>query len=62
MTDFVNDWGLTTVTFLPLVGAVLLLLVPRSEESLTKTVALVTTLATAGVGIAIFSEFDFDAA
>ncbi|MDI9620595.1 MAG: NADH-quinone oxidoreductase subunit M [Acidobacteriota bacterium] len=60
MTDFVNDWGLTTVTFLPLVGAVLLLLIPKSEESLIKTVALVATLATAGVGIAILSEFNYD--
>jgi NADH-quinone oxidoreductase subunit M len=60
MTDFVNDWGLTTLTFLPLVGAVLLLVIPRSEESLIKTVALATTLATAGVGIAVFSEFNYD--
>ena len=31
MTDFLNDWGLTLVTFLPVVGAVLVMALPKGE-------------------------------
>jgi NADH-quinone oxidoreductase subunit M len=60
MNDFLTDWGLTTVTFLPLAGALLLLLIPRREESLTKVVALVASLASAAVGVALMLDFDYD--
>lgn len=60
MNDFLNDWGLTAVTFTPLVGAVILLLIPRSEESLHKVVALVASLVAAAVGVALLAEFDYD--
>ena len=36
------------------------LLIPRAEEQLVKIVALLTTLVTLGVGIAILARFDFD--
>src|SRR5687767_8298763 len=58
--DTFDDWALTLAVFIPLVGAVVMLLIPRAEEGLHKLVALVTTVVTAGVGVAILTKFDFD--
>ena len=55
-----DSWALTLVVFLPAVGAVILMLLPRREEAAAKFVALVTTLATFGVGIGILAKFDYD--
>ena len=52
MNDFLNDWGLSLMVFLPLAGALVMMLIPKAEEQLHKVVALVTTLASAAVGIA----------
>jgi NADH-quinone oxidoreductase subunit M len=60
--DFLNDWGLTLGVFLPAVGAVVMLFVPRRNEAALKGVALVTTLATAAVGVLLLSWFDYDRA
>ncbi|HEX9994423.1 MAG TPA: proton-conducting transporter membrane subunit, partial [Acidimicrobiales bacterium] len=62
MEDFLNDWGLTLGVFLPAVGAVVMLFVPRRNEAALKGVALVTTLATAAVGVLLLSWFDYDRA
>jgi NADH-quinone oxidoreductase subunit M len=42
------------------VGAAVLLLIPKAEEQLIKLVALVTSLATLGIGIGILFEYDYD--
>ena len=47
MTDFLNDWGLTLVTFIPLAGALVAMAVPRAEEEAHKQIALLTTVAAA---------------
>ncbi len=60
MTEFLNDWGITVLVFLPLVGALLMMFIPAKDEESHKLIALLTTVATALVGIALFSEFDFD--
>ncbi len=60
MTDFLNDWGISLLVFLPLAGAVLMMFVPGKDEESHKTIALATTLLTALVGILLFLEFDFD--
>ena len=44
MKSFLDDWGLTLATFIPLVGVAIMLLVPKAEEQLHKIVALLTTL------------------
>src|SRR5688572_3920897 len=62
MEDFLNDWGLSVAVFLPLVGAAVMALIPRAEEQLHKTIALVTTLAVAAVGVLLTANFDFDRA
>jgi len=56
-----DSWALTLVVFLPVVGAALLIAVPRRAENMMKLVALATTLATAAVGVAILARFDYGA-
>jgi NADH-quinone oxidoreductase subunit M len=53
-----DDWALTLAVFLPLVGAVVMMLIPKAEEELHKWIALITTLATTGIGIAILARFE----
>ena len=60
METFLDDWGLTLAVFLPLAGALVLLLVPRSDEGTAKLVALVTTLLTGAVGVGLLAFFDYD--
>ncbi len=50
---------LSAAIFLPIVGAVLLGLVPRSRETLLKVVALLVTLATTAVGVYLLADFDY---
>ena len=58
--NWFQEWALTLVIFLPAVGLAIILLLPKAEETAAKTVALVTTLATLGVGVAILFDFDYD--
>ena len=60
MKDLLNDWGISAAVFLPLVGATVMLLIPRSEETLHKAVALITSLAVFAVGVALVANFDYD--
>ena len=58
--QFLTTWGLSLIVFLPLVGALVMMLLPKAEEQLHKVVALVASLASAGVGIAVFADFDYN--
>src|SRR6266511_3997416 len=58
--QFLTDWGLTAMVFLPLAGAAVMLLVPKAQEQAHKWIALVTSLATAGMGVAVIADFDYD--
>jgi NADH-quinone oxidoreductase subunit M len=62
--DQVQDFfsPITYAVFLPLLGAVVLMLIPRKDELLIKITALVTTLLVAAIGIYILTQFDYDAA
>jgi NADH-quinone oxidoreductase subunit M len=60
MEDFLNDWGITGAVFLPLVGALLVMAIPRAEETLIKAVALLTSLLVGALGIAMLVEFSVD--
>jgi len=62
MHDFLEDWGLTLVTFIPVVGAIVLMAIPKAEEAMIKLVALATSLATAAVGVLLLLDFDYDRA
>ena len=59
--DTFDDWVLSLAIFLPLLGAVVMMVIPRREESTLKLVALVSTLATAGIGVWLLFNFDYDA-
>jgi NADH-quinone oxidoreductase subunit M len=49
------------MVFLPLAGALVMMLIPRSEEAAHKWVALAVALATAGIGAAVIADFDYGA-
>src|SRR5215471_2797608 len=53
---------LTYMVFLPVVGALFMLLIPRVQETLIKWSALVVSLAAAGVGIYVLATFDYSQA
>ncbi len=59
MTDFLNDWGLTAVTFVPLVGALVMMAVPAAEERLLKQLALLASLAAMVIGGLLMLDFDY---
>src|SRR3546814_7237364 len=54
--DFLTDWGLSLMVFLPLAGALVMILIPKAEEGMHKVVALLASLASAGVGIAVMAD------
>ncbi|MCC6224782.1 MAG: NADH-quinone oxidoreductase subunit M [Microthrixaceae bacterium] len=62
MNTFLNDWGLALITFLPLVGAAVMLAIPKGEEQLHKLVALVASSATLAVGVWLLAKFNYDRA
>ncbi|MDH4146276.1 MAG: NADH-quinone oxidoreductase subunit M [Acidimicrobiia bacterium] len=60
MERFINDWGLTLATFIPLAGALVMMVIPKADEELHKVIALVSSLLVAAVGVALLGYFDFD--
>jgi NADH-quinone oxidoreductase subunit M len=58
--DFLTSWGLSLMVFLPVAGALLMMLIPKAEEQLLKVVALGTSLASAAAGVAVMADFDYD--
>ncbi|MEY2566237.1 MAG: NADH-quinone oxidoreductase subunit [Actinomycetota bacterium] len=58
-----DHWALSAAVFLPLLGALVLMAMPKSwgEESL-KGWALLVTVATAAVGVYLLVQFDYDKA
>ena len=57
-----DNWVLSVGTFLPLVGVVLMMLVPKAEEQMVKAIAVLTSVATLAVGVFTLLRFDFDQA
>ncbi len=58
--DFLTSWGLSLMVFLPIAGALLMMLIPKAEEQLLKVVALGSSLASAAFGVAVMADFDYD--
>jgi len=50
------------MTFVPLIGAAAMMVVPRAQETLHKGIALITSLVAVGLGVAVIGAFDFDQA
>jgi NADH-quinone oxidoreductase subunit M len=56
VNDF-DSWALSLAVFLPAVGALVMMAIPRARERALKLTALVTTLATTGVGGYVLARF-----
>ena len=54
-----DNWLLTLGTFLPLVGVLLMMFIPGSEEKTHKQIAILTSGATLAVGIYTLIQFDY---
>ena len=61
MKDFLNSWGISLMVFLPLVGALAMLVVPKANEQFHKVVALAASLVVGFIGILLMTNFDYDA-
>ena len=57
--EWLDSWGLSLATFLPTVGAVVLMFIPEVREKLINTVALVFTGVALAVGVLLVFEFDY---
>ncbi|HEX4867674.1 MAG TPA: NADH-quinone oxidoreductase subunit M [Acidimicrobiales bacterium] len=60
--QFLTDWGLSLMVFLPLAGALLMMLIPKADEGTHKVVALLASLGSAAFGIAMMADFNYDKA
>jgi NADH-quinone oxidoreductase subunit M len=60
MNWFESGWGLSLIVFLPMVGAAVVLLIPKAQELTAKWVALLFSLASFGISAAALVAFDFD--
>ncbi|WKZ82131.1 MAG: NADH-quinone oxidoreductase subunit M [Acidimicrobiia bacterium] len=58
MDWFENGWGLSLIVFLPLVGAFLVLMLPRAKEQVAKLTAL--GFALASFALSVYAAFAFD--
>ena len=61
MDNLLDSWGLTVATFSPLVGALVMFLIPKEKEYEHKIIALVTSLWVAFVALMLLIWFDLDA-
>lgn len=60
MTNFLNEWGITAMVFAPLLGVLIMLAIPKTQEQLLKVIALGTTLITGGIGVYLLANFDYN--
>jgi len=56
-----DAWALSLVVFLPLVGAIVMMAIPKAQEEIHKIVALVASLGALAVGIYLLTQFNYDA-
>ncbi|MAT63203.1 MAG: NADH-quinone oxidoreductase subunit M [Actinomycetota bacterium] len=61
MENLLDSWGLTVATFSPLVGALVMFLIPKEKEYEHKMIALITSLWVAFVGLMLLIWFDLNA-
>src|SRR6185503_9605946 len=54
-----DSWALSLAVFVPMVGVVAMMAIPRAQETALKATALLTTVATAGVGVYLLVAFDY---
>ena len=59
---FENGWGLSLIVFLPLVGALLVVLLPREQEESHKWISLITSAVVLILSVVAAAAFDYGAA
>ena len=57
--EWLQDWGVSLATFLPVVGAIVLLFIPSKNDRLIKMIGTAFALAALIVGVLLLFEFDF---
>jgi NADH-quinone oxidoreductase subunit M len=64
VTDQGSFFGtpLTYLIFVPLVGALIMMLIPKGSDAAHKVIALATSGVALGIGVYILTKFDYDAA
>jgi NADH-quinone oxidoreductase subunit M len=60
--ELLNEWGLSLVVFLPVLGAVLMAAIPRSNENAIKRLGVLVSAATFLVSLGLVANFDFSRA
>lgn len=55
-----DAWALSLVVFLPLLGALVMMAVPKEQEETHKLIALGSSVGALAVGIYLLTQFDFD--
>tara|TARA_B110000438_G_C15800268_1_gene644806 strand:+ start:827 stop:2464 length:1638 start_codon:yes stop_codon:yes gene_type:complete len=61
MDNLLDSWGLTVATFSPLVGALVMFMIPKEREDKHRLIALVTSIWVAFVALMVLIWFDLDA-
>jgi len=62
MDWFENGWGLSLIVFLPVIGAAVVLAMPKAKEAAIKWVALTFALVTLALTVVLAVQFDYSAA
>ena len=62
MDWFENGWGLSLIVFLPVIGAAVVLAMPKAKEAALKWVALTFALVTLVLSVVLAVQFDYSAA
>jgi len=60
--NWFDHWALTGAVFVPAVGAAVLMLMPKAEETLHKAWALFVSLVALGLGVYVVAHFDYNRA
>ncbi|MCC7075913.1 MAG: NADH-quinone oxidoreductase subunit M [Acidimicrobiia bacterium] len=60
--EWFEDSALTIATFVPIVGAIIMLVIPKDKEDQLKATALILTLISLAVGIGILFQYDYSRA
>jgi NADH-quinone oxidoreductase subunit M len=60
--ELLNEWGLTVVVFLPVLGALVMAAIPRSNETAVKRLGALVAVATFLISLVIAFNFDYSQA
>src|SRR5438874_5463 len=58
--NWFDHWALSLAIFVPMVGALVMMIIPKESEATHKGIALITSVATLGIGVYLLFAFDYD--